>query len=92
MLYDVFNIVFEDMGGTAAFTEWAKGNPTEFYKLMTKIGTNAALIETIKTRQALAPVDEPMHLTSQRFLDISLRAKKLADKHPIVSDVRLKSR
>lgn len=83
MLYDVFNIVFEKIGGIDEFAEWAREERTEFYKLMTKVGTNAALIDLITARQSERPADETPAMSSQRFLDIAKRAHKLAEKHTI---------
>ena len=40
---DAVRTVYEDSGGHAAFAEWAKGNPSEFYRICSKlIPTEAA--------------------------------------------------
>ena len=81
LLYDAFNIVFDRVGGLDAFAEWAGENKTEFYKLMTKIGTNTALIDLIRDRQAVSPADETPVMTSQRLIDFAQRASAMAAKH-----------
>lgn len=41
---DAVRIVYEDIGGHAAFAEWAKNNQTEFFKIAARlIPTEAAL-------------------------------------------------
>lgn len=34
---EAFKAAFDDLGGAAALVEWAKGNPTDFYKLASKL-------------------------------------------------------
>ena len=34
---DALRFVYEDIGGNAAFSEWAKENPTEFYKICARL-------------------------------------------------------
>ena len=34
---DALRFVYEDIGGNAAFSEWAKENPTEFYRICARL-------------------------------------------------------
>jgi hypothetical protein len=34
---DAVRTVYEDIGGHAAFAEWAKNNPTDFYKIAARL-------------------------------------------------------
>ena len=34
---DAVHVVYEGIGGDKAFTEWAKANPTEYYKIAARM-------------------------------------------------------
>lgn len=34
---DAVRTVYEDIGGHAAFAEWARGNPSDFYRICSKL-------------------------------------------------------
>ena len=66
---DALSKCFKSIGGHKAFSEWARGNPTEFYKLWSKLlpkelelsGVNGSAIELAVTVIEVAQSEPSTH-------------------------------
>ncbi len=65
---DAVRTVYEDIGGNTAFAAWAKENPTEFYRIAsrlipTEMASQGTSINVIVNRFPLQTEDDLLHIT-----------------------------
>jgi hypothetical protein len=64
---DAVRTVYEDIGGHAAFAEWARSNPTDFYKIASRLIPTEAPIVPDEDRYITVSITGALPVQSDRM-------------------------